>query len=282
MKTLVTGARGMLGTDLLPVLREAHEVIGVDVDDFDLTSPEAIGQVVRIAPDVVVNLAAFTDVDGCETHIDEAYAVNALAARNVALACQQCGAAMLHLSSDYVFDGEKPEPYYEWDSPNPLSAYGKTKLAGEYYVQHLLDHFYIVRTAWLYGRRGKNFVETILKAARETGDLQVVNDQQGSPTYTRDLAQALALLVPSGLFGIYHVTNSGACTWYGYTLRILALAGMKHAVVRPTDSAAYVRPARRPKNSRLHDFVWRRAFREPLRHWEEGLKDYLRETGKLA
>jgi len=282
VKILVTGARGMLGTDLVPVLQEEHDVIGVDIGDFDLVSPRAIGQIVHIAPEVVLNLAAFTDVDGCETKIEQAYAGNALAVRNVALACQRCQAVLLHISTDYVFDGEKDGAYYEWDHPNPLSAYGRTKLAGEHFVQHLLDRFYIVRTAWLYGSHGKNFVDTILATADSKKELSVVDDQRGSPTYTTDLARALARIVPSGFYGVYHVTNGGACSWYEFAKKILALAGKTDASLKATDSQTYMRPARRPKNSLLHNYVWRMTFGDPLRHWEEGLRDYLKETGRVV
>jgi len=281
LKILVTGAKGMLGSDLLPLLEQEHKVIGVDIDNYDLTSIEAIQKIQEVSPELVLHLAAYTDVDGCETNAELSYATNAIATRNVSLACQKMRAAMVYISTDYVFDGEKKGPYFEFDSPNPINVYGQTKLAGEYFVSHLLNRFYIVRTAWLYGRKGRNFVDTILKHAQKKEELRVVDDQVGSPTYTKDLAKALVKLIRSNLFGIYHLTNSGSCSWHEFAKAILKLAGLETKVI-PTKSEQYVRPARRPKNSVLSNFCWLQAFKEPLRPWEEALKDYLRESGRFV
>jgi dTDP-4-dehydrorhamnose reductase len=277
MRILVTGAKGMLGTDLCVELGAQHRVIGVDLGDFDLGKKEAITNIADLQPEFVVHCAAYTNVDGCETDPEKAYLVNGLGTRHAALGCKKLDIPMLHISTDFVFDGSKGEPYYEWDAVNPLSHYGRSKLAGENEVRDLLTKFYIVRTSWLYGPNGKNFVASILKKARETGSVKVVDDQTGSPTYTRDLCNALSLLIHSGLYGTYHLSNSGHCTWYQFARTAMEYAGIK-AEISPIKTGEYPTPTRRPAYSVLNNFAWTREFNTPLRPWQEGLKDYIRET----
>jgi dTDP-4-dehydrorhamnose reductase len=277
MRILVTGAKGMLGTDLCAELSAQHQVTGVDIGDFDICSQEAVTAIAGLQPELVAHCAAYTNVDGCETDPDTAYSVNGLGTRHAALACQKLGIPMLYISTDFVFDGSKKEPYYEWDQPIPLGHYGRSKLAGEEEVRSLLSRFYIVRTSWLFGPNGKNFVASILKKAREAGSVKVVDDQTGSPTYTRDLCNALSLLVPSGLYGTYHLSNSGSCTWYRFAKTALDYAGIK-AEISPIKTGEYPTPTKRPAFSVLNNFAWTREFRTPLRPWQEGLKDYIRET----
>ncbi|MBI4727203.1 dTDP-4-dehydrorhamnose reductase [candidate division TA06 bacterium] len=277
MQILVTGAKGMLGTDLCAELSAQHQITGVDIGDFDLSQKKAVKAIADLNHQLVVHCAAMTDVDGCESDPDKAYLVNGLGTRHAALACQKLDIPMLYLSTDFVFDGAKREPYYEWDSPNPLGHYGRSKLAGEMEVRDLLKKFYIVRTSWLFGINGKNFVASILKKARETGSVKVVDDQTGSPTYTRDLCNALSMLIQSDLYGVYHLSNSGSCTWHQLAKKAVELAGIK-AEVLPIKSHEYPTPTKRPAYSVLNNFAWTKDFKIPLRPWEEGLKDYIRET----
>ncbi len=283
MRVLLLGARGMLGSDLLPLLdRAGHEGCGKDVQDFDITDRErAAGEIAACRPDAVINAAAYTDVDGCESRREAAFAVNAEGARNVALGCARAGCRLIHLSTDYVFDGHSPVPYREDSPPNPLGVYGASKLQGEKYVAGTLEDHLIVRTAWLYGRRGRNFVDTILRLAAERDELRVVDDQKGSPTFTRDLAGAILRLLESGFRGVVHVTNSGSCTWFEFARRILELKpppGRRVRVV-PISTAELGRPAPRPGNSVLDGARYSQITGSRMRNWEEALKEYLGEGG---
>lgn len=278
MRILVTGARGMLGSDLCPLLTKDHEVVEVDIQDFDVTTPSAVEETVRISPQIVCHLAAATDVDGCELDPESACLTNGVGTRNIALACQRLKIPVLYLSTDYVFDGEKGEPYLELDHPNPINVYGMSKLQGEQYVSQLLTQFYIVRSSWLFGKNGRNFVDQILARARERGRLEVVTDQVGSPTYTADLAEALKALLETGRYGLYHITNSGFCSWFEFALEILNLAGVTGVEVAPIDSRSCERRAKRPKYSVLSNSASERTLKRRMRPWEEALADYLRSS----
>lgn len=279
VRILITGAKGMLGTDLRGFLAEQHTVIGLDMDGLDITDLEqSIAAVREYTPDVVINCAAYTNVDGCENEIDLAYRVNAIGPRNLAVACERIGAALVHISTDYVFPGDSSYPYREDDLTGPKSIYGKSKLAGENYIRSLSYRYFIIRTSWLYGKNGHNFVKTILRAAQEGNPLSVVNDQTGSPTYTRDLVKAISSLIASPAYGTYHLTNSGACTWFDFTKDILDLAGIQNEV-RPTTTKELNRPAPRPAYSVMDNFNWRLLGYESLRHYKEALKEYLAEEG---
>ncbi len=284
MRVFVTGAQGMLGQDLVPVLRAAgDEVIPsgmqpsedpafVRLDITDLAATKwALAQA---QPDVVINCAAYTNVDGAEADPASAYRVNALGTWNLALACQEVGAAMLQVSTDYVFDGMKGTAYDEYDSPNPQSVYGRSKYAGELHLQQVLTRFYIVRTAWLYGHHGKNFVETILKAAAERPELKVVNDQWGCPTWTQDLAKAISLLIRTDRFGVYHVTGQGACTWMDFAQAIVTLGGLSTPVL-PQTTEELNRPAPRPRYSVMRNAALEMTGNALLPPWETSLRRYL-------
>lgn len=290
MRVFVTGARGMLGQDLVAVLRAAGDDVipsgsrsngDPAIVNLDITDLEATKRAIAAAqPDVVINCAAYTNVDGAESDPDAAYRVNALGTWNLALACQDAGASMLHVSTDYVFDGAKGSPYDEYDAPNPQSVYGRSKYAGEQHLQQLLNRFYIVRTAWLYGHHGKNFVETILKAAAERPELKVVNDQWGCPTWTRDLAKTLSALIRTGRYGIYHVTGQGECTWMDFARKIVELGGMQTPVL-PQTTEELARPAPRPRYSVLHNRALQLAGLPSMPAWEESLETYMRERSSL-
>jgi dTDP-4-dehydrorhamnose reductase len=291
---LVVGAAGMLGQDLvaelggvLPqdaglgalarsasVLREplsVHDVTAVDRDALDITDPNACRAVVA-GHDVVVNAAAWTAVDEAETQEAAAFAVNAVGAANLARACSASGARMVQVSTDYVFAGDAPSPYSE-DAPlSPRSAYGRTKAAGEWAVQSLCPQSWIVRTAWLYGAHGPNFVKTMARLAAEKETLSVVDDQRGQPTWTVDLAGAVVRLVETQApFGTYHGTCAGETTWFGFAQAIFKELGLDPDRVKPTTTAAYPRPAPRPSYSVLGHEAWRGAALDPLPHWQGSL-----------
>lgn len=283
MRIVVTGARGMLGSALLPCLQGEHEVVGVDFQDFDISQQAAVEKAFRdLRPDFVYHLAAFTDVDGCETNPQKAMEVNAEGTQNVARACAEVGAVLLYVSTDYVFDGAAERPYREDDTPNPLSVYGRSKLQGEQYLQSLLDRYFVVRSSWLYGPRGKNFVSTIVKIASERDELQVVSDQRGSPTYTLHLALKLAQLLRSVAYGIYHVTGAGNCSWFEFARAILKLGGFDEVRVVPISTEESGRKAPRPRNSVLENRRLLESQMERLPRWEEGLAQYLQEGQRLG
>ena len=295
MRILITGISGMLGVDLYETLREEYEVVGLDIKDFpstSLSSPSlhkadiTDGHGVRklfyqLAPDFVIHTAAYTDVDGCEKHPDRAHRVNALGTRNIALICQKENIPLVYVSTDFVFDGKRNYPYAELDKPHPLNVYGRSKLAGENYVRSLLERYFIVRTSWLYGRHGKNFVEAILKLAKEKEVLTVVGDQVGSPTYTKDLAQQMKKLVSGSSYGIYHITNSGSCNWYEFAREILKLAEIKGVKVKPITSKELNRPTRRPQFSVLRSSGSGPGAGNTMRPWKKALKEYLEERKGL-
>lgn len=277
---LVTGARGMLGTDLCNHLRtQGQQVVEWDLPEHDITEvTPTISEATRLKPDVIFHLAAYTDVDGAEQHRADAYRINTMGAWTIAIAARDSGAELVFVSTDYVFDGNKLVPYLENDEPRPLNYYGTTKLLAEQVVRKDVRRHYICRTSWLYGKHGKNFVDTILRLGQEKEFIDVVEDQQGSPTYTRDLAPALARFAGSKEYGTYHVTNSGVCSWCDFAREIVRLAGLK-AQIRPTTSDKYVRPARRPGFSVLDNGFFQSRFEHNLRPWQEALRDYLKERG---
>jgi dTDP-4-dehydrorhamnose reductase len=282
MSILVTGARGMLGFDLCNLLRtQGHQVVEWDLPERDVSDvTPTITEVKRLKPKTIFHLAAYTDVDGAEQHRADAYRINTMGTWTMAIAARDSGAELVFISTDYVFDGAKRAPYLENDKPNPLNYYGTTKLLGEQAVEKDVRRHYICRTSWLYGRHGRSFVDTIIGLAREKDCLEVVGDQQGSPTYTRDLASALTLLIGSKRYGTYHVSNSETCTWYQFAQEIVRQAGLG-VQVRSTTSNQSVRPARRPGFSVLDNGLFQTQFGHTLRPWNEALRDYLKERGLL-
>lgn len=282
MKILVTGAGGMLGSDLVERFSKGHEVTGVTRQNFDILKEQEIrASLARVRPDWVIHSAAYTNVDGCEKEPDKAFAVNADGARDVARACWSVGARMLYVSTDYVYDGTKGSPYVETDPVNPLNVYGKSKLRGEQEVRKVLgdEDALIVRTSWLYGHGGPNFVEAILAQVGKKDELRVVDDQTGNPTYTRDLAGGIARLVEAGASGTVHVTNEGMCSWCDYARRILEFAGITGIKVMPVTTAELGRPAVRPAYSALSNDRYYNITGHRLRDWREALKDYLKGRG---
>ena len=276
MKVLVLGAGGMLGKDLVPILSVKGQVWARDIDDFDITDRKGVQREVEaLRPQVLVNAAAYTDVDGCESRKELAFTVNAEGARNVALACAAIGGRMIHLSTDYVFDGSSRIPYREEDHPNPLNIYGSSKLQGERYIQEILANHLIIRTEWLYGRHGKNFVDTIVRHAGQQKELRVVDDQRGSPTFTKDLSFALESLIGIEARGILHVTNSGSCTWFEFARQILREKGYDHVQVIPISSEELARPARRPAYSVMNCQRFEKLTGRKMRAWKEAIKEYL-------
>jgi dTDP-4-dehydrorhamnose reductase len=276
---LVIGAKGMLGRDLMGILHSSFskdEIIGWDIEEVDIEKEdESVTKIVELRPEIVIHIAAYTDVDGCELNKEKAFAVNAEGTKHVALAASKCHAKMVYLSTDYVFDGEKREPYSETDSPRPLNIYGHSKLKGEQYVQEWVEDSLIIRTQWLYGPFGKNFVASILQQAREKSALSIVNDQTGSPTYTADLAKAISELIQFDARGIFHVTNSDLCTWYTFGQAILKFSGVNRVRVFPISSKELGRPAARPSYSVLNCQKLKKETGLMMRPWSEALKDYL-------
>jgi dTDP-4-dehydrorhamnose reductase len=276
---LVIGAEGMLGRDLVDVLHSffpEDAVVGWDMEEIDIQKEEeSVFKIEKLRPNIVIHVAAYTDVDRCERDEEKAFAVNAEGTKYVALAASRCRAKLIYLSTDYVFDGNKREPYVESDLPHPLNVYGRSKWQGEQYVQELVKNGLIIRTQWLYGRYGKNFVASILQQAREKKALSIVNDQIGSPTYTVDLAKAISVLIQFNAQGIFHAANSDHCTWFTFGQAILNLLGMNEVKVIPISSGALDRPAVRPSYSVFNCQKLKEKTGLTLRPWSEALKDYL-------
>ncbi len=272
MRIVITGAQGQLGTDLQQVL-QGHQLTLLDLPNFDLTHPACGRLIVEAEPDAVIHAGAYTDVDGAEREPGLAMAINADGTERVARAAAQVGARLVYISTDYVFDGRSMRPYVETDQTNPVSAYGISKRAGEEHALACCDNTLIVRTAWLYGLHGKNFVKTMLHLAAERPTLKVVADQEGCPTFAEDLARLIAQLVTHPVRGILHVTNEGHCSWYEFATEIMRRSG--HDVpVEPIGTADMPRPAKRPAYSvlsaeRLHHL----GFRMPS--WQDGLQRFL-------
>jgi len=269
---LVVGSKGMLGQELMGLLGNAAR--GVDVDEIDITDLESVQRVLlTLKPSVVVNAAAYTDVDGCQDQVELALQVNGEGVAHLAMITKEIGAKLVQVSTDYVFDGGKGTPYQEDDAPNPLSIYGESKLAGEMNAKFNPDHL-IVRTQWLYGHSGKNFVETMLKLAGERSELTVVDDQVGAPTWTYDLALAIKALIDKGCCGTYHAANAGLVSWNGFAREIFRLAGLD-IDVKPMSTTELGRPAPRPPYSTLDcgKLVQDTGFAP--QPWQDALKRYL-------
>lgn len=273
MRIIVTGSNGQLGTELMALLsaRSHHEVLGLDLPEHDLTDRDLVlGVITQWEPDAVIHGAAFTAVDRCETEVETAYLANCVATRFVADGARRVGAHVVYLSTDYVFDGTKDTPYVEWDTPNPQSVYGRTKLGGETEVD---PGWTVARTSWVCGVHGSNMVKTLLRLAGEHDTVSFVDDQVGHPTFARDLAAMVAKLAVERVPGVFHTTNQGAVSWYEFAREVFAAAGHDPDRVRPISTAELdpPRPAPRPANSVLDDLAWRahgferaRDFREPL------------------
>lgn len=288
MRVLVTGSNGQLGTDVCLALRD-FEVIPLTHEEIEITDMNSVDKVCsQFKPDVIINTAAYVQVDDCETNPDKAFQVNALGVRNMAVAAHELGAILIHISTDQVFGGKtdyKNNPYTEFDCPLPVNVYSSSKLAGENFVQHLCTRYFIVRTGALFGiagssGKGGNFVETMLRLAREKDELKVVNDWVMSPAYAKDVATKITQLISTRYFGIFHIVNRGICSWYEFASKILQFAGLKTLVI-PITSDQYPQKAKRPNFSALDNYHLRLLGMDDLRPWQEALKDYMREKGHL-
>ena len=287
MKILITGSKGMLATQVITDLERGYTELGqvpeelkgaelllADVDTLDITDKSAVEAfMAQHRPDIVINCAAYTNVDGCESNQDTAFMVNAIGSRNLAIGCENTGAKLVHVSTDYVFRGDEPTPRREYDMPWPISAYGKTKYAGEEFVRQYCKKSFIVRTAWLYGYNGKNFVKTMVWLAKEKGGAKVVNDQHGNPTNAADLSHHLLKIAASEEYGTYHCTGNGECTWYEFAAEIARLAGYE-GVMSPCTSEEFPTPTKRPAYSSLDNMMLRVTVGDEMRHWKDALKAY--------
>ena len=288
MKLLITGSYGQLGNELTKILRDKRaeigpidaryhgcEVLAVDYDSLDISDRTAVLEFVQLhRPDIIINCAAMTNVDKCETDFDTAMKVNAIGPRNLAEAAQITGAKLLHVSTDYVFSGTEEAPRCEWDTCAPNTVYGKSKLLGERYAMAQCPRTFVIRTAWLYGYVGKNFVKTMLRLGKEKEQITVVNDQHGNPTSANDLAYHLLALALTGEYGVYHCTNEGECTWYDFASRIMQQAGLSCKVV-PCTTAEYPSPTPRPAHSALNNLMLACTVGNQMRPWQDALDMYL-------
>ncbi|MDO4268114.1 MAG: dTDP-4-dehydrorhamnose reductase [Eubacteriales bacterium] len=278
-KILVTGARGQLGTDLMNELKKrGMEGIGVDVDEMDITDGEACLRVIsQSGAEAVIHCAAYTAVDAAEDNVELCRRINAEGTRNVALACKAAGAKLMYISTDYVFDGQGTRPWEPDDERHPLNVYGQTKYEGELAVEELVEKFFIVRIAWVFGAAGKNFIKTMLRLGQERGAVSVVDDQVGSPTYTYDLARLLVDMIRTDKYGRYHATNEGLCSWYEFAKEIFRQAGMEQVRVTPVGSSEFPAKATRPSNSRMSKEKLTEQGFVRLPAWQDALGRFLKE-----
>lgn len=277
MKLLVTGVKGQLGYDVVnEAYKKGIQAVGVDIDEMDITNAEQVDQVIKSGSyDAVVHCAAWTAVDKAEDMPDVCRKVNAEGTQNIAKVCKELDIPMMYFSTDYVFDGQGTEPWKEYDERHPLNVYGQTKYEGEMAVEALKKHF-IIRIAWVFGKNGNNFIKTMLRIGKEKGEVSVVDDQIGSPTYTYDLAKLVVDMIQSDKCGIYHATNEGLCSWYDFACEIFKQAGMA-VKVNPVDSNAFPAKAERPKNSRMSKTELDKNGFDRLPTWQDALKRYLLE-----
>ena len=277
MKLLVTGVKGQLGYDVVnEAYKKGIQAVGVDIDEMDITNAEQVDQVIKSGSyDAVVHCAAWTAVDKAEDMPDVCRKVNAEVTQNIAKVCKELDIPMMYFSTDYVFDGQGTEPWKEYDERHPLNVYGQTKYEGEMAVEALKKHF-IIRIAWVFGKNGNNFIKTMLRIGKEKGEVSVVDDQIGSPTYTYDLAKLVVDMIQSDKYGIYHATNEGLCSWYDFACEIFKQAGMA-VKVNPVDSNAFPAKAERPKNSRMSKTELDKNGFDRLPTWQDALKRYLLE-----
>lgn len=271
----------MLGTDLAQTMQPGNDVRGIDLPEVDITRAEQCAAAVEeFRPEVIINAAAFTRVDDCETNPPKAFLVNGDGAGNLAMSAAAFGSSLVHYSTDYVFDGFKTDAYLEEDVPNPQSVYGKSKLAGENLIRKHCPSHLILRTSWLFGRNGLNFVRTIVTAAKQGTPLRVVNDQKGSPTFSRDLARHTRILIEANCRGIYHLTNSGSCTWFELAERAVEWAGIRGISITPVSTSEFPRAAPRPAYSVLANARLEREGFPLMRPWQEAAREYVEEDLK--
>lgn len=288
MKILITGSKGQLGNELQDIINKGYaeigkvsdniknsEVIALDVEELDITKLDEVNRVLTdVKPDVVINCAAATNVDGCESNEDFAFKVNSIGPRNLAIISEKIGAKLVQVSTDYVFSGVGEKPLTEYDITAPYSVYGKTKLLGENYVREFCSKYFIVRTAWLYGYVGHNFVYTMRRLGKEKDSINVVNDQRGNPTHANDLAYHILKLIETEEYGVYHCTGKGECTWYDFAKTIIELSG-EECKVNPCTSEEYKTPAKRPEYSSLDNMMLRNTVGDEMRDWKDAIKSFI-------
>ncbi len=279
MKIMITGGRGQLGTDCVRVFNETHEVMSIDLEELDITRLSDVETMVKdFTPDIILNCAAYTQVDNCETDKEPAWKINVTGTKNLARCAAKYGGRFIHISTDYVFDGWKkvPEPYLEEDEPHPLSHYGMTKYESEKVVRQTTDRHMIIRTAWLYGVNGHNFLKTMLKLAlnNPNNKIKVVNDQFGSPTWSHRLALQIARIIDENGQGTYHATAEGYCTWYELAIYFLKKMEVPHTVI-PCTSEEYPKPAPRPKNSILENRHLKEKGINIMKNWQDDLDQFV-------
>lgn len=281
MKICIIGHKGMLGQDMMiEAQKENHDVVGVDIDEIDITKLDSVLEVIgKIEPDVIINCAAYTAVDLCEEKVDLAHAVNGAGPGNIGMVAKELNIKVVHISTDYVFDGDSKDAYIEDSLTNPKSVYGKSKLAGEQKLIAATDKFYILRIAWLYGEHGNNFVKTISNLAKDRDSLKVVNDQFGSPTWTVNVCSQILKILKSGDYGIYHATSEGACSWFDFTKYILESYKIECEVL-PCTTDEFPRPAPRPAYSVLENGNLKKQKINIMPHWKEAFDKYVESEGK--
>ncbi|WP_436512589.1 dTDP-4-dehydrorhamnose reductase [Clostridium thermobutyricum] len=290
MKILITGGKGQLGNELLRIIKSGqaeigslekakeYEVVSYDVDKLDISNLNKVREILNLEkPNVVINCAACTNVDGCESNEELAFKVNSLGPRNLAIISEEINAKLVQVSTDYVFSGEEREvPFREYDLTSPYSVYGKTKLMGEEFVRQYSKKAFIVRTSWLYGYVGHNFVYTMRRLGSEKEFLTVVNDQKGNPTHANDLAYHILKLIETEEYGIYHCTGKGECTWYDFAKKIMELSKL-NCEVRPCTSEEFKTPAKRPEYSSLDNMMLRCTIGDEMRNWEEAIESFIKK-----
>lgn len=294
MKILITGSKGQLGSELccclergstelgdIPEILKSASVSAVDIDTLDISDSAAVNVLLeRERFDAVINCAAFTNVNACETERETAFKANAVGPRNLAAACERIGAKLIHISTDYVFAGDGSVPYREYDVCAPQSVYGKTKYLGEQYVRELCGRYFIIRTSWLYGYNGNNFVHTMKRLGGSKSEIAVVNDQRGNPTNAADLAHHILALVPTEEYGVYHCTGNGECTWFEFANEIMELYGLD-CKVKPCTTEEYPTPAKRPAFSSLDNMMLRVTVGDNMRNWRDALKYFIKKERGL-
>lgn len=291
MRIIITGSDGQLGTQLQKIIALGAselgdipaEIIGskvtaIDVNELDITDKKAVEDFIeKENPDVLINCAAMTNVDGCESNLETALKVNAMGPRNLAIACEKKGAKLVHVSTDYVFSGVGNKPFAEWDVCDPQSVYGKSKFLGENYVKEFCSKYFIVRTSWLYGYKGKNFVRTMVNLGKTHKEITVVDDQRGNPTNAEDLAHHILKLIPTEEYGIYHCTGEGECSWYDFAAKIMENFGLD-CKVNPCSTEEYNKnnnvPTKRPEYSSLDNLMLKCTIGNEMRNWEDALLTY--------
>lgn len=276
MKVLVTGVNGQLGYDVVKELeKREHQAVGVDRERMDLTSSKQIKECIEtVKPEAIIHCAAYTAVDKAEDEEELCRRINAIATKEIAEYAKVLDIPMIYISTDYVFDGTKDGEYTEEDIPNPINVYGKTKYEGERYVQELLEKYYIVRISWVFGENGNNFIDTMLRLSKDRDEINVINDQLGSPTYTKDLALLLVDMIESNKYGIYHATNEGYCTWYEFAKEIFKVANID-IKINPICTSEYPTKATRPMNSKMSKNKLSKNEFNKLNNWKESLEKYI-------